>query len=214
MAEWGGSIRVAGSSVLAGARGRPAAGQSMQASDHEPPDSELIRRVAAKNDQSNSALELLFRRHSQPLLRFVVRTLRNEESAEDLVHDVFIRVAESARSYRGESSFRTWLFTLALNLVRSRQRRSAVEKKVSESMGRQPITKQPIDPAESAERRELCERVDGAIAGLAESERETFLLYWFGQMSYAEISETTGISIAAAKVRVHRALARLSRTLA
>lgn len=186
----------------------------MKPAASEPADAELIRRVAQKNDQSNPALEILFRRHSEPLLRFVVRTLRDEQGAEDLVHDVFIRVAEAAGTYRGESSFRTWLFSLALNMVRSRQRRSAVEKRVSESMVQQPPTPRPqSDPAENAERRELCDRVDGAIAKLAETERETFLLYWFGQMSYAEISEATGISVPAAKVRVHRALARLTRTL-
>lgn len=209
MAEWGG-IRDAGSSVFAGTRTR-----GVTPTDSDPPDAELVRRVACKNNLSNPALEILFRRHSEPLLRFVVRTLRDEQGAEDLVHDVFIRVTESAGSYRGESAFRTWLFSLALNMVRSRQRRSAVEKRVSESMTRQPpISRTQIDPVENAERRELCDRVDGAIAKLAESERETFLLYWFGQMTYAEISETTGISIPAAKVRVHRALAKLSRILA
>jgi RNA polymerase sigma-70 factor (ECF subfamily) len=180
----------------------------------EPADAELVRRVASNDKSSSPALELLFQRHSQPLLRFIVRTLRDEELAEDLVHDVFIRVAESAGSYRGESSFRTWLFSLALNMVRSRQRRAAVEKKVSDKMVKQPPqTRTEPDPVESAQKRELCDRVDSAIALLAEAERETFLLYWFGQMSYAEISQTTGISVSAAKVRVHRALSRLSKTL-
>jgi len=216
MAEW--ALRADGAdawpSVLAGARARSVAANSMKPAAAEPTDAELVRRVAQKDNSTNPALELLFQRHSEPLLRFVVRTLRDEQHAEDLVHDVFIRVAESAGTYRGESAFRTWLFSLALNMVRSRQRRMAVEKKVSESMVKQPPqTRTEADPADSAQKRELCDRVDGAIAMLAEAERETFLLYWFGQMSYAEISQTTGISVSAAKVRVHRSLARLSKTL-
>ena len=217
MAEWAFQADAV-PSVLAGVRARSATTQPMkpapEKTETEPADAELVRRVASNDKSSSPALELLFQRHSQPLLRFIVRTLRDEELAEDLVHDVFIRVAESAGSYRGESSFRTWLFSLALNMVRSRQRRAAVEKKVSDKMVKQPPTTRPApDPAESAQKRELCDRVDSAIALLAEAERETFLLYWFGQMSYAEISQTTGISVSAAKVRVHRALSRLSKTL-
>lgn len=178
-------------------------------------DTELLRRVAASNRDSMRALEMLFDRHSAALLRFLARVLRNEQSAEDLLHDVFVRVTEAAPTFRGESTVRTWLFTLALNKVRSRQRRGAIEMRVTEAMsvGRSELSDSANDPFEMAQQRELRARVDVAIGELGESERETFLLYWFGGMSYAEISAVSSISIAAAKVRVHRALARLNKLL-
>ena len=181
----------------------------------QPPDRELLRRIAAADRGSTPALELLFQRHSDPLLRFLSRVLRNDPGAEDILHDVFVRVAEAAKTYRGDSSVRTWLFTLALNRVRSQHRRRALENRANTQMADQgmPTTNERHDPFEQAQQQETRERVDAAIAGLGEGERETFLLYWFGQMSYSEISIASGISISAAKVRVHRALGRLSKLL-
>lgn len=180
-------------------------------------DMELAQRVARKDDQAPRALELLFLRHSEPLLRFLARSARNAGEAEDLVHDAFVRVAEKADTFRGESPFRTWLFSLALNLTRTKQRRASLEERADETIAlRRPELSRPrpeADPAWSAERKELWAKVEQGIAGLADVERETFLLYWFGELPYAEISRMTGVSISAAKVRVHRALTKLGKGL-
>ncbi len=181
-------------------------------------DAELLRRVAASDHlpARTRALELLFERHSEPLLRFLTRTLRHEHTAEDILHDVFVRVAEAAPTFRGESTVRTWLFTLALNKVRSGKRRDAVENRATEMMvASRPAqhTDHKHDPFEQAQQRELRQRVDVAIGELGADERETFLLYWFGGMNYAEISAASNITVSAAKVRVHRALLRLNKLL-
>src|SRR4051812_16992941 len=170
---------------------------------------ELMRQIAAGGVVSARALEIIFVRHSDALLRFGRRLLGNEHEAEDLVHDVFVCVAETAGTFRGESALRTWLFSLALNQVRSRRRRAALElhknKQAIQSQQRM-----QSDPAAGIEQRELMQKVDAAIQKLGEEERETFVLYWFGKLSYAEISEVSAISVPAAKVRVHRALSKLS----
>ena len=194
------------------------AADGISSSGGQPPDAELLRRVATAPPHSTAsarALEELFERHSAALLRFLTRLLRNDHTAEDMLHDVFVRVAEAAATYRGESSARTWLFTLALNRVRTLQRRNALETRVNTAMANAPRQNSDdrADPFEQAQSRELRERIDTAIGELGDGERETFLLYWFGEMSYAEISTASGISISAAKVRVHRALARLGKLL-
>ena len=101
---------------------------------------------------------------------------------------------------------------MALNLARSRRRRAALEPCKNEQSVRS-RQEQTHDPGAGLERRELMEKVDGAIQRLGEDERETFVLFWFGKLSYAEISNISGISVPAAKVRVHRALTRLSALL-
>jgi len=177
-------------------------------------DFELAQRVASQDSQAQRALEVLFLRHSNALLRFLCRVVRNDEEAEDLVHDAFVKLAEKAGSYRGESPFRTWLFSLALNLVRSRKRREALEERTDETiLERRPELSRPrpeADPVQNVETKEQWERVEAALSRLADPERETFLLYWFGELPYAEISRITGVSISAAKVRVHRALGRIA----
>ncbi|MCZ7648234.1 MAG: RNA polymerase sigma factor [Planctomycetota bacterium] len=181
------------------------------------PELALVQRVARKDASSARALELLFVRHGEALARFLARSVRGAQEVEDLVHDAFVRVAEKASSFRGESPFRTWLFSLALNLLRSRKRRASLEEKADETI----LVKRPelaevrpeADPSWDVERRELWEKVEEALGNLAEPERETFMLYWFGKLPYSEISRITGVSVSAAKVRVHRALSRLSQML-
>ena len=184
---------------------------------NEPTDEELLRRVASRNGASVAALEGLFLRHAGPLGGFLRGLLREDSEAEDLVHDAFIRVAEKAATFREESSFRTWLFSLALNLARTRCRRVALKERTEEKMMRSrpagTALENASDPVWSAQQRELRMRVDRAIATLAEPEREVFLLYWFGKLPYAEITQLTGVSVPAAKMRVHRALARLGEQL-
>ncbi|MBI3832269.1 MAG: RNA polymerase sigma factor [Planctomycetes bacterium] len=180
-------------------------------------DEALVALVAQREARASAALEELFLRHAEPLRRFLARFTGRETEAEDLVQDAFIRMAEKAGSYRGEGSFRTWLFSLAINLGRTRMRRVALEEKVGEEMPHlKPDLVRPRpadDPTWRAEQGELRMHLDRAIFALADSERETFLLYWFGELTYAEISALTGVSISASKVRVHRALARLATLL-
>jgi RNA polymerase sigma-70 factor (ECF subfamily) len=180
-------------------------------------DAGLLGCVALGGDAARDALEQLFLRHSGPLLRFMRRVTRNDTDAEDIVHDCFVRVAEAARSYRAEGQFRTWLFSMALNLVRTQQRRLAVREKSDPVVVAQQSARwrerAENDPALSAQKRELLQRVDAAIATLNDAERDIFLLYWFGQLTYPEISQVSGVSVSAAKVRVHRALARLGKIL-
>jgi RNA polymerase sigma factor (sigma-70 family) len=180
-------------------------------------DSRLLQRIARADPQSKSALEELFVRHSEPLLHFLTRVLRSDNEAEDIVHDCFIRVAETAGTYQDQCHFRTWLFTMAMNLVRSQHRHSTMKARLSETVAlknvRRLSTSSAHDPVQTAERRELLDKVDAALNVLGDSERETFLLYWYGELNYAEISELTGVTVSAAKVRVHRALARVTKLL-
>lgn len=184
-------------------------------------DLELTAQISEGSGTAAKALEELFKRHSGPLLRFLTHKLGKPHEAEDLLHDTFIRLAEKAGSYRGECPFRTWLFTMALNLTRSRQRRVALEEKAKAKAedrlnSRRPQVNPPkpeSNPEGNLQARELWQKVEAAIGDLAEAEKETFLLYWFGEFSYAQISSISGITVSAAKVRVHRALKTLSKKL-
>ena len=197
--------------------GRPAPEASSLPPGEESSDAHLLAAVARRDGASGAALEQLFVRYSSSLLRFMARFTRSEADAEDIVHDCFVRVAESAGTWREEGQFRTWLFSMGLNLARSLQRRRSVREKVDIIVVLQQkhrISERAENhPAQSAETTELLARVDAAIATLADAEREIFLLYWFGELKYPQISEMTGVSVSAAKVRVHRAMARLGKML-
>jgi RNA polymerase sigma-70 factor (ECF subfamily) len=219
----GTTVRLSYAAGIAGvARTEPASGApevSLSPQSAGPDDdAKLLESIARGDASSGAALEQLFARHSGALMRFMCRVTRNDADAEDIVHDCFVRVVEAAKTYRRESQFRTWLFSMALNLARTNKRKAAVREKADplvalQEKNRLSARATHADPAQTAQRRELLQRVDGAIGSLSDSEREVFLLYWYGQLSYPEISEMSGVSVAAAKVRVHRAMARLGKLL-
>jgi len=80
-----------------------------------------------------SAFDELYRRYSKPLLNFFFRMMNNDrEKAEDLLHDLFLKIIEKPDSFDGNKKFNTWFYTLASNMIkneyRSRQIRSEHEK--------------------------------------------------------------------------------------
>jgi RNA polymerase sigma-70 factor, ECF subfamily len=80
-----------------------------------------------------SAFDELYKRYSKPLLNFFFRMLNNDrEKAEDLLHDLFLKIIEKPYSFDGTKKFNTWFYTLASNMIkneyRSRQIRSEHEK--------------------------------------------------------------------------------------
>ena len=80
-----------------------------------------------------SAFDELYNRYSKPLLNFFFRMLNSDrEKAEDLLHDLFLKIIEKPESFDGTKKFNTWFYTLASNMIkneyRSRQIRSEHEK--------------------------------------------------------------------------------------
>jgi len=76
-------------------------------------------RLAAGHD---AALNDLMERHATPVFHFLCRMVGNEDDANDLAQETFVRVFKSHASYRAEQKFSTWLFTIAANLARNHSR--------------------------------------------------------------------------------------------
>jgi len=67
----------------------------------------------------DAALNDLMERHAAPVFHFLCRMVGNEDDANDLAQETFVRVFKSAKSFRAEQKFSTWLFTIAANLARN-----------------------------------------------------------------------------------------------
>ena len=81
------------------------------------PDRDLLP-AAVEGDLD--AFEALVLRYQSRMVSFARTLLGNPEEAEDLAQEVFVRVFKSLRGFRGQSSFRTWLYTVAVNVSRTR----------------------------------------------------------------------------------------------
>jgi RNA polymerase sigma-70 factor (ECF subfamily) len=166
----------------------------------EDTDRELIDRWKAGD--SRAATELV-RRHGDALARFAVSSGERSE-IEELVQDTFVRAFSSIDSFRGESSLRTWLFTIERRLMLDRRR--------SEKRMRLTVPVEPSDAvtefdaldgllAEEAE-----SQVKMAVNSLSPTQREVFSLRVEQGMSYREIADIVGTTEGAARVHYHNAM--------
>lgn len=88
----------------------------------EPNDASLVARVKAGDE---AALSVLYRRYVRPIHRFVLAQLRDPDEAEDLTSDTFARMLQGIGDFRGEASFKNWLYQIARNAVRNHHRSAA-----------------------------------------------------------------------------------------
>src|SRR6516225_2240926 len=123
----------------------------------------------------------------------------NKEEADDLTQEAFLRFSRVRKKYRPRAKFSTWLFTiannLALNALRSRQRRPAVPLNVRDSgpLGPRPaeqlVRDRASQPVQHVQQQELAAVIRHALDSLNERQRVAVLLKMFEDMNYAEIAE-------------------------
>lgn len=154
--------------------------------------------------QPNGDLEALYRQHASAVFRFVYGLSRNRAEAEDIVSETFARVVTRAHKIANITA-RAYLFAVARNAFLDARRRHARETRVALEL---PLA-QP-DPMSLHDDRDRLAAALKALGAIPEGERAAFLLRVDHDLSYDEIAATLGISVTAAKVRVHRARLRLA----
>lgn len=158
----------------------------------------------------NQDFERLYNEHAAPLLGFLVYRCGDRALAEDLLADTFERVLTARRPFdRRKASEKTWLYTIALNLLRDHARRGAAGARALErvSVGdRHP----PEREFEAVEQRDSLGR---ALAALSEEERETIALRFGAELTAPEIARLTGQPLTTVEGRLYRALRKLKEEL-
>lgn len=163
-------------------------------------DRELIERWKAGDSR---AATLLVTRHADALARFAASSGEREE-IEELVQDTFVRAFSSIDSFRGDSSLRTWLFTIERRLMLDRRR---VERRQRTTVSVQPsdaVTEYDALDAMLAE--ESGSRVRRAVEALTPMQREVFTLRVEQGISYRDIAAIVGTTEGAARVHYHNAM--------
>ena len=163
-------------------------------------DAALIRRW--REGDQRAATELVAR-HAPALARFAAN-LGARDEVEELVQDTFVRAFGSLDAFRGESSLRTWLFTIERRLLLDR-RRSERRRRDQEGLDRHdPATEYDALDAVVAEETER--RVREAVERLTRMQKEGFTLRVTEGLSYKEIAEIVGSTEGAARVHYHNAM--------
>lgn len=146
------------------------------------------------------------------LYRVVLRIVGDRESAEEVCHDAFVRFYQNSPKLPDEQQARYWLLRVGKNLAYNLSKRRGREQRAIERAYHEPTgTRERVE--ESTLRDETMDQVRRAIDRLPRNLRDVIVLKEYGDLAYAEIARTLGISIANVKVRAYRAREQLSRIL-
>ncbi len=188
----------------------------------EAKDAELVARCQ-KGDVA--AFEELVRRYQSRAFGIAMGMLHDTEDARDVVQDAFLKAYRHIGSFRGGSSFYTWLYRIVVNLSIDRLRRRSRSPRVEyddrlkrpEVDGKKGAELEPYhqdaDPARNLARKELARAIERCLERLSPKHRAVIVLREFEGMAYKEMAETLGISIGTVMSRLFHARRKLQAML-
>ncbi len=166
-------------------------------------DLDLITRTEAGERE---AFNDLVRKYQKPLYAMLYRMVGNQEDASDLLQKAFVKAFTGLKSFERRSTFKTWLYQIAINLAKNVYRdRARIEQVPIDNVviRRNPRT---IDNLIIKENRQLLRQ---ALAGLPEKQRITLMLRVQEEKKFEEIAAIMGCSLGTAKANFHHAVQKL-----
>lgn len=168
-------------------------------------DEELFRRIRAGD---NLALQTLYGRHHVKVFRFAMRLLRNEQSAEDIVSEVFIDVWRNPNGFEGKSQAATWLLAITRNKAYSLLRKKK-EDQIDEDSASE-IEDEADDPEVVMQKASKGDLLRACIARLSVEHREVIDLVYYHDKSVEEVALIVGAPEGTVKTRMFHARKKLS----
>lgn len=172
-------------------------------------DEKLIERYLEGNEES---LRLLVGRYLKPVYNFAYRYVGNSARAEDIAQEVFISVWKNLNRFDREKKFKTWLFAIAKNaaLKNLRKKRPTV---FSDDIAAESIADSFPLPEEIFYRKNIFEKISIAVKSLNPVERAVIASHYGNELSFREISESSGQPLHTVKSRHRRAIIKLKKLL-
>ena len=171
-------------------------------------DETLIGRIASGD---RLAMQVLYARHHVRVYRFVLRLVRDESIAEDLISEVFLDVWRQAGRFEGRSAVPTWLLAIARFKALTALRRRPDEALDDETAAT--IEDQSDDPEVALEKKDKSAAIRKCLAGLSAEHREIVDLVYYHEKSVEEVAEIVGIPENTVKTRMFYARKRLAELL-
>jgi RNA polymerase sigma-70 factor (ECF subfamily) len=165
-------------------------------------------RKAKKGDLDS--YQQVYHAYARKVLNFIYRMVGSAEEAEDLTQETFLTVYQKLGSLKDDSKFEPWLFRIARNYVYQRYRNrppAGVSIDVQDEDGHEvyQLADARKNPDQAFQAQELEQIVQEVISALPEKYREVFVLSALQHLSYEEIAEIVGRSLASVKTDIHRA---------
>jgi RNA polymerase sigma-70 factor, ECF subfamily len=168
---------------------------------HSSADTEIIAIVDRVLAGDTQAFALIVQRWQGPLVNMAWRYCRDRSRAEEMAQEAFIRIWRGLKQWRRESSFSTWLFSVAANVYRTELKRiPSVDLPLDQ--GAEPSSPFTHDRQLDANARD--ETIRRAVLALPENYREPLILYYFHEMDLAQAAATMGMPEGTMKARLAR----------
>lgn len=165
----------------------------------------------------------LVRRNQKRIFRLLMALLRDEDAADTLTQECFLRAYKKRASFRGDSSVDTWVYRIAVNLARDYQRSkregfwkrmfSATPENEEDTSVLDTVASDHADAESQLLAREEVEQVWYTVRRLSDNQREVFVLRYAEDMSLDEIAQTLEMQIGTVKSHLNRALTTVRKRL-
>ena len=173
-------------------------------------DLELVEEV--RNGRREAYTELM-RRHQKRVYWFVRRIVGTHQDADDVTQETFVRAYLSLGDFRGDSSFFTWIYRIALNHALNAVRKRQIVNYLRDSELLSKLLPAPDNPHRELEQKENESLLQRAVADLPEKQRTVFIFRYYDELSYEEISAILKTSVGGLKANYFHALRKLREAL-
>jgi RNA polymerase sigma factor (sigma-70 family) len=173
-------------------------------------DNELVEEV---RDGKRQAFTELMRRHQQKIYWVARRIVGSHADADDIVQETFIKAFMSLGDFRGDASFSTWIYRIAVNMSLNTLRKNHILTYVRESELAQKIFASKESPDDQVRAEQLETLIEQAIAELPDKQRAVFVMRFYDELTYEEIAAVLKTSIGGLKANYHHALKKVQEYL-
>lgn len=165
--------------------------------------------VLACQRGEREAFDRLVERYQRDVYRLCYRYVNNHHDANDLAQEAFLRAYRAIAKFRGESSFSTWLYRIAVNACLNFKASRRASEELSDTLadGREPVEGRVL-------RDERARAVREAVARLPEKQRATLILKVYHDLTHEEVARIVGASVGTVKANLFHAMGNLKKMLA
>ncbi len=180
---------------------------------------ELAQTVAAAQSGNKYAVEKLYKEYRERIWFFVCKNVTSKQAAEDIVSDTFVTAIDKLSELRSAEAFGSWLYSIAYNNCLQYRNSEAGKAQFDseqelESTIENAVLSEPVDlPPDFIEREETMQQLRDAVDSLNPDMRSADIMYYFEEMTVAQVGKALGLSENAAKQKLFQARKKLSAKL-
>ncbi|MFN8358431.1 MAG: sigma-70 family RNA polymerase sigma factor [Candidatus Kapaibacterium sp.] len=175
-------------------------------------DQDIIREYCS-GDQNRAATQFV-RKYQKFVYSTALRYLRSHDDADDAAQEVFISALKHIHNFRGDSTVQTWLYRITINVcTRIVRKRKFVSFFTREDGSEIEIPSDISTPHQQFENKDFEKNFYKMLSQLPEKQRETFVLRYFDELTYEEISQMLGTSVGGLKANYFQAVQKLAKLL-